>query len=431
MSNKNAKSESRLLFFVPLLVLTLLCATLLLLNHAFTKHRLLAVYRDADYELAGMLGERFPELSEEEIIRLLNHRDRNKKEIDAKTDVLFDAYAKKGKDLLSAYGYNEAYQSPRANKILVQSGLTSFFIVLSALTGLTAVFYLRYKRRTEEIDEIADYVRKLNEKNYDLLPSDNTEEGLSILKNEIYKTTVMLREIAENKTEETKRLSSSLEDISHQLRTPLASINIMIDNILDDPDMPPELRGEFLNDISGQVTWISELVNSLLTLAKFDAGTIVMKQEEIDARELIADAEKRLGILLDVRDVHVVHEDSENGEEAQAPVLFVGDYKWQLEALSNIIKNCAEHSPAGARLYLSAEQNSIYTKITVRDEGEGISNEDLRHIFERFYKAKNSRPESIGIGLSLAKSIVETGHGFITVDSEEGKGSTFEIKYMR
>ena len=412
------------MFVIPFVLWLLLTGAMLYLNYAFTRHRINENYRKADFVLAGKLKETFPELSDEEIVRAIGYRDDGKE-----TAEEAEAFASQGKELLSVYGYDEEYESDAVKQILKQSSAVSFAILFFGLAGLSLIFYLRFKRRTEEIDEITGYVRRLNEKNYDLMLADNTEEGLSLLRNEVYKTTVMLREIAENKTEETKRLSASMEDISHQLRTPLASMSIMIDNICDDPDMPAELRNEFLHDISGQVNWISELVNSLLKLAKFDAGTIVMKQEEVDAGTLLADAAKRLEILMDVRDVHVEWE----GGKMPAPgeIVFAGDYKWQLEAVSNIMKNCAEHSPAGSALHLSAEQNSIYTKLVVRDEGEGIGKEDLRHIFERFYKAKTARPESIGIGLSLAKSIVEAGHGYITVDSEEGKGSTFEIKYMK
>ena len=418
MSRKNAKLEQSKTAFIPAVILLLAAILLLIINGMITQRRLSGIRREADTELAGLLSERYPELKAEEIVSIINNRDSGK-ELDI-------SYAEKGRSILETYGYDESYVSAGQSRILARSLTVTVIILAFVMCALALIYTLKLKRNAEEIDGITAYIRKLNDRQYDLFPADNSEESLSLLKNEVYKTTVMLKEIAEKKTEETKRLSKSLEDISHQLRTPLASMTIMIDNICDDPDMPAEVRNDFLKDISGQVTWISELVNSLLTLAKFDAGTIVMKQEQINACRLLKDSVKRLGILLDVRDVRVEY----TGISEDSPVYFTGDYKWQLEAVTNIIKNCAEHSPAGGALTLSLEQNSIYTKLSVRDEGEGIKSEDLRHIFERFYKAANARPESIGIGLSLAKTIVEAGGGFITVDSEEGKGSLFEIKYM-
>ena len=418
MSRQNTKDSHIKTVLIPALILLFAALLLLLLNGMITQHRLTKNQRNADYELAGLIAAHYPDITSEELISLINLRDSKKAK-----DI---SHAEAGRLLLETYGYNEGYRAAVQGRILRQSQIACAIILALILLSLAAVYALKLRRQAEEIDGITGYIRKLNDRQYDLFPADNSEEGLSLLKNEIYKTTVMLKEIAEKKTEESKRLSKSLEDISHQLRTPLASMTIMIDNICDDPGMPPEVRNDFLKDISGQVTWISELVDSLLTLAKFDAGTVVMKQEPLDAVKLLKDSVKRLAILLDVRDVHVVYD----GISEDAPMVFTGDYKWQLEAVTNIIKNCAEHSPAGSKLTLSAEQNSLYTKLSVRDEGEGISREDLRHIFERFYKAKNARPESIGIGLSLAESIVEAGGGFINVESEEGRGSLFEIKYI-
>ncbi len=411
---------SRTAFLLPVAALVLLTGLLLFGLFSFAERALAEDRFRADCALAGRLLTLDPTLSGEALAEAFDRRESTGFSGSDEEELLIA-----GETLLASYGYTGPYTGKRRSRVLMQVFWAGFLFLLLAMTLLTFLFYRREKRRAKEVEQITGYVRQLNDRQYDMMLSDNSEEDLSLLRNEIYKTTVILKEVAEHKTEETLRLSRSLEDISHQLRTPLASISIMIDNICDDPDMPPDLRNEFLKDISSQVTWISELVNSLLTLAKFDAGTIVLKQEEISAEALLKDADKRLGILLDVRDVHPIIAPSEK------EILFSGDYKWQLEAISNIIKNCAEHSPAGAKLSISAEQNGIYTCITVRDEGEGISGEDLRHIFERFYKAKNSRPESIGIGLSLAKSIVEAGRGFITVESEVGKGSTFFIKYMR
>ena len=110
---------------------------------------------------------------------------------------------------------------------------------------------------------------------------------------------------------------------------------------------------------------------------------------------------------------------------------FIGDYKWQQEAVTNIIKNCIEHNKDNGNIFIKYEENTLFTKIIVRDEGEGISREDLKHIFERFYKGKNSSENSVGIGLALAKNIIEKNNGMISCKSELDKGTEFVIKYMK
>lgn len=430
------------------LILLAVCILICIIG-AKARERLRDDQRTSDYELAGLVHEEYPEVSGYDLIRIVKYRNYGQT---ADTD-----YYEQGRELLEEYGYDDLYVSKEVKAITRNSIFYGILVAVCGM-GLYALIVLRVmKKKSDEVAEVTGYIHNLNDRKYDLMMSDNTEDELSLLRNEIYKTTVILKEIAEDKVKETERLSESLADISHQLRTPLTSMSLMIDNICDDEEMPEELRREFLTDIQSEVTWMSSLVNSLLVLAKFDAGTIVMKEEEIDADELLQESVKRLGVLLELHGVSIVWGDGTKlGEKVgdgagpgagaekargavgagggagkgESGIRFKGDKKWQLEAVSNIIKNCAEHTPEGGHIHLSVEQNSIYTKITVRDEGEGMNPDDMRHIFERFYKAQNARPESIGIGLSLAKSIVETQKGYITVDSEPGKGSTFEIRYM-
>lgn len=234
----------------------------------------------------------------------------------------------------------------------------------------------------------------------------------------------MLRETAENSEKEKTNLSNSLTDISHQLKTPLTSIRIMIDNIQNNPDMDEKTRNEFIEDISKQIDWISSLVISLLKLAKFDAGSIVMRDEEINVKKLIQNIIANLAILIDIKDIKIEENISEQ-------ITLFADYNWQLEALTNIIKNCIEHSFDGGKIKIEAESNSVFTKIIITDEGEGIEKKDLNRIFERFYKSEKSSENSIGIGLALAKTIIEKERGYIKVESEVGKGTKFEIKYLK
>lgn len=241
-------------------------------------------------------------------------------------------------------------------------------------------------------------------------------------KQKIQKTTVMLREYADNSMREKEILKNSLADISHQLKTPLTSILITTENILDDDDMPVEIRRDFVMDIAHNAHSINFLVKSLLTLSMLDSGTVELKFKKESVNKIIDECISRTEVLADIRDVRIE-------KTVKNDFTLNCDFRWICEAVSNIVKNCIEHTDGGY-VRISAERNSMYSEITISDNGCGISPKDLPHIFERFYKARNSSPSSVGIGLSLAKSIVEKTGGYITADSKLGVGSTFKLRFL-
>lgn len=359
-------------------------------------------------EIVDKIVEKYPDVEEEEIIKILNGTEQSQK-----------------KYILEKYGYTQ--NTVAIEKISKErSSFIKIDIVIIIAGGIvvTIVLLSYNKKREEKISDINSYIGKVNRGNYELKIEENGEDELTKLRNELYKTTVLLRETAENSEKEKTNLSDSLTDISHQLKTPLTSIRIMIDNIQNNPDMDEKTRNEFIEDISKQIDWISSLVISLLKLAKFDAGSIVMRDEEINVKKLIQNIISNLAILIDIKDIKIEENISEQ-------ITLFADYNWQLEALTNIIKNCIEHSFDGGKIKIEAESNSVFTKIIITDEGEGIEKKDLNRIFERFYKSEKSSENSIGIGLALAKTIIEKERGYIKVESEVGKGTKFEIKYLK
>ena len=359
-------------------------------------------------EIVDKIVEKYPDIEEEEIIKILNGTEQSQK-----------------KYILEKYGYTQ--NTVAIEKISKErSSFIKIDIVIIIAGGIvvTIVLLSYNKKREEKISDINSYIGKVNRGNYELKIEENGEDELTKLRNELYKTTVLLRETAENSEKEKTNLSNSLTDISHQLKTPLTSIRIMIDNIQNNPDMDEKTRNEFIEDISKQIDWISSLVISLLKLAKFDAGSIVMRDEEINVKKLIQNIISNLAILIDIKDIKIEESISEQ-------ITLFADYNWQLEALTNIIKNCIEHSFDGGKIKIEAESNSVFTKIIITDEGEGIEKKDLNRIFERFYKSAKSSENSIGIGLALAKTIIEKERGYIKVESEVGKGTKFEIKYLK
>lgn len=348
-----------------------------------------------------------PGIKEEELIRAINKESNNTEKI------------------LQKYGYDEDIVAIKELDNVMKKNITqnAIFLIIFFATALS-IYIIYAIIQDRKIKEINRYLRGINNGNYTLKIQDNGEGELSKLRNELYKTTILLKENAFNSEKEKEQLSNSLADISHQLKTPLTSIRIMLDNILENPEMEKDVREEFLRDISNQIEWISSLVISLLKIAKFDAGTIKMENEEINVKKLIDNVVSNLSILLEVKEVEVVTDIDENST-------FVADYKWQLEALTNIVKNAIEYSNQGSKIYIKTENNAVFLKIKIQDTGKGIEKKDIKHIFERFYKTKNNHEESIGIGLSLAKTIIEQNNGYIKVDSEIGKGTTFEIKYLK
>lgn len=332
-----------------------------------------------------------------------------------------------GTKLLENYGYNGDYVY--INQLNDEMKMTQIYeiILIIAIFILTITIWTLYTiKQNKKIHEIDMYLKKVNRGDYTLKIEENSEDELSKLRNELYKTTVLLREAAENSKKENINLSNSLADISHQLKTPLTSIRIMIDNIYDNPDMDEETKMDFIKSINNQIEWISSLVVSLLKLAKFDAGTIVMNDENVNIIELINNVKNNLSIILELKEIDIILEYDQN-----KPIIVSIDYTWQLEALTNIVKNAIEHSKNNSKIHIKIEDSSVFTKIIIEDEGEGISKKDLPHIFQRFYKSEKSSENSIGIGLSLAKTIIEKDNGYINVKSEEGKGTTFYIKYMK
>lgn len=358
-------------------------------------------------DIINNVMEKYPEVKEEDILKIINNRDDS------------------SENILEKYGYDDELSYIKELRENINKNLINTAVLIGIFGIASLSIFMRYVLIQEkELKEINEYIKEVNNKNYSLKIEDNKDGELSRLRNELYKTTVILREAAENSEEEKEKSSIAIADISHQLKTPLTSIRIMLDNISDNPDMPQEIREDFIQDISKQVEHMSSLVISLLKTAKFDAGTIKMENEEIDAKKLIDSVINNLAILIEIKEIEVITKIDEKA-------IFIADYKWQQEALTNILKNAIEHSQPKSNIYIIVENTSIFLKIKIKDEGQGIEQKDLKHIFERFYKAKNCNEDSIGIGLSLAKTIIEQNNGYIKATSEVGKGTLFEIKYIK
>lgn len=329
-------------------------------------------------------------------------------------------------DILKKYGMdsNEILISSSAEKKMQESIKVNimFSCCLGVILLVSFLLYMNFKER--KINSIVKHIKQIEKNDYSVKIEENTEGELSRLQNEVYKITVMLKEQADNLKREKKSLADSLADISHQLKTPLTSIMVIADVLKENEDMPNSERQDFIKEISRQLDWINWLVISLLKLSRFDAGTIVLKSEEVDLKKLLYEVKQNLSIPLDIKNQKL---EIFGGDG----ITFVGDFNWTKEAITNIVKNCIEHTDENKKIVVSYDSNVLYTQIKIKDEGIGISKEDLPHIFTRFYKGKNAEKESVGIGLALSKIIIDKQGGDISVKSSENEGSEFTINFYR
>ena len=401
------KNKIKLKKFLIIITLFSICSMVLFLainiyeQHIFTKN-----YNTKIVQIISQVKEEYPDLDENKLMSIINS-DKVDLSLLKKYSINID------EDSLILENKKEYHKSLFINIVFLM--ITIIILILA---------FLRFNsKKDKEINEITKYIEEINRKNYKLNIDEMSEDELSILKNEVYKTTIMLKEAAENSNKEKLELKNSLSDISHQLKTPLTSILIILDNLIDDPDMDKEIREDFIRDIKMEITNISFFVQSILKLSKLDTNTVDFIEEKTYIKDSVDEVVKNLSTLCDLRNIKIITKYKENTK-------IICDFRWQVEAFSNIIKNCIEHSKDNTNILLEVDENNVYSQVVIKDNGTGIEKEDLPHIFERFYKGKNSSNESCGIGLSLAKSIIEKSNGNIYVESKVGEGSTFTIKYL-
>ena len=363
-------------------------------------------YNNKIASLVNLLEKEYPDIDRNELISILNSDD------------------KVSKDIFSRYGIDIQNESIIVENDQLFSGFIIVYNILFIGLSLSLILlYLKHeKAQNKEIKKITKCIEEINKKNYSINIDENSEDELSILKNELYKITIMLKEDAENSKKDKLKLKDSLSDISHQLKTPLTSINIMLDNILDNPDMDNNTKEKFIQNIKKEITNISSLATEILKLSKFDANVIKFEDQPVFINDIVKEAISNVEMMAELKNISIKVNNQRN-------VKLVCDAKWQTEAITNILKNCIEHSKENSTITIDIDSNKIYKQITIRDNGEGIDEKDLPHIFERFYKGKNSYKDSVGIGLALAKTIIEKNNGSVKVDSKKGKQTTFIIKY--
>lgn len=376
----------------------------------FSNYMLFGEYRkNNDIIVANILNEvssKYPNINESDLITIINSTNNSK-------------------DNLSRYGIYLgnmpiASINNKINKILIITNLSLIVIYI-----LMIFWYLKiYKKREEDkIRLITNYLKEINNHNYNLDINNYDEDEFSYLKDEIYKTAISLNEQTINLENDKNNLKKSLEDISHQLKTPLTSITLMTDKILSG-NMDKKEQEELLTNIHRKVVNTNFLVYSLLKLSLLDTNTIEFKKEKINLKKLLDGIKDNLGVISDLKNVGL-------DIVCDSTISIMGDETWESEALTNIIKNGIEYSKEDGKVSIIVQDNELFTKIMIKDYGLGMSDEDKKNIFKRFYKGSNSNSNSFGIGLSLAKQIIEKDNGNVSVTSTLGVGTVFTIRYMK
>ncbi|MCR4586319.1 MAG: HAMP domain-containing histidine kinase [Lachnospiraceae bacterium] len=295
-------------------------------------------------------------------------------------------------------------------------------IAVLVLAVIVLIIYIFYQRRRQEkkIQELTDYLTRVQD--FSELPamSEICEGRLGILQSEIYKVVTILKEEYFSEHKQKKYMSDMMSDISHQFKTPLSAITLMTDLLMGE-DVTDEQRLEYVSKIESQVSKMTWLIRNLLTLSQLEAGVLEMRADKLAAGELVDEMADSLEVMAEAAEVELKFRIPEG-------IFITGDGHWLREALTNIIKNSIEHTPAGGLVSMEVSDNNIFTAISIKDNGKGIAEEHLPHIFERFYKAGNTSKNSVGIGLAMAKQIINLHGGTIEVESREGVGTGFTIR---
>ena len=330
-----------------------------------------------------------------------------------------------GKEILAKYNYGNNLSL--TNEPIIKESMSKIFIIFLILICFVLIVslilaILYFRKIYKDIKDMTDYVYNSSEgRNFDM-KNRNQEGQIGLLKTELIKMTNILKEKVELLNNEKIFLNEVISDISHQLKTPMTSLIILNDLMYE--DLPKETKIEFLDKIKSQLNRMEWLIKSMLKLSKVEAKVIDFEKKEVKVSELIKKSISPSLISMEIKNIEL----TVNGDEN---ISYIGDINWSCEAFVNIIKNCVEHTDTNGKINISYEENPLYCEIVIKDNGEGIDKKDLPHIFRRFYKGKSSKDDSVGIGLAMAKSIIESQNGDIYVKSEKNKGSEFHIIFHK
>ncbi len=297
-------------------------------------------------------------------------------------------------------------------------------VVSGLLVFLVNVVYYLIERmnRASKVNKLNNYLSSLNRGVHDVQVETYQEGELSVLQAELYKLSVTLAHQNDLLLQKQTFVQDSLNDIAHQIKTPLTSMMVMTDLMLEG-DLPKVKQQEFIESIQKQLDRLKLLISNLMTLSKLEANVIKYKPTWIMDTELLDLVIEPFEVMMELKEIDL-HLNTSHQE------VYI-DVDWTVEALSNLVKNAIEHSNKNQRILIQSEISQLYWRIIIEDNGKGINIEDLDHIFERFYRGQNASSDSVGIGLSLTQRIINQQQGQISVESIEGQYTRFKIEFYR
>lgn len=330
-----------------------------------------------------------------------------------------DGMRNAGQRILGQYGYGRDVYSFVPAGLVVAAYAIPFCTMLAMLLSFGLYWRHKAQEAQKRTESLSGYLDRIMDGQYDTMLQQPDIAG-SALEDSIYKAVVLLREEREQAQRARKNLADNMADLSHQLKTPAASIGLTLSLIKK--KAWDEQGIDNIRRMERQVSHLQQLVGSMLTLSKLDAGVLELEQKAFDMEEMLVDAVQPFARQMEENEIRFEIRGADGIE------LF-GDFGWCSEAFGNIIKNCMEHTPEQGNIIIACQDNPIYTEIVIQDSGGGFDGADLPHLFERFYRGVGSSKDSAGIGLALSKSIIEKENGTVTAENAETGGARFRIKF--
>lgn len=304
-----------------------------------------------------------------------------------------------------------------------QLSLCIFLIYLSTAAALWIVCFCYFRKQNAAMEQAVSQIHAYLDGDMNARIECDEEGELYHLFHSVNSLAAILNAHAANESQEKEFLKNTISDISHQLKTPLAAINIYNGLLQEEAEALPSIK-EFARLSEQELDRIEMLVQSLLKITKLDAGSILLEKKPENVADMMRDNELHFAYRARQEEKKIILSGSDT-------VSLLCDRDWLSEAIDNIVKNALDHTASGDSIHIEWRALSSAVQITVKDNGCGIHPEDLHHIFKRFYRSRFSKDkQGIGLGLPLAKAIIEAHSGTIEVDSILGQGTAFTMNFL-
>ena len=401
---------------VKLTILHVIFISIILMFTHYEMTELNEKFVDQNTAMVGKVLYKHPEL-EDDIIEDVT-RDASSQEVT------------KGKQVLKNYDYDKKLSlnsQPVLKNTASEFQSKIAFAISLYLIPLLVFIFMEFIKIYKKIRNISSASESFVEGKFEVLLPEEEEGDFAILGHSFNNMANRLKYTMEKLKDEKIFLKNIISDISHQLKTPLSSLYAINDILIEADNMETEIQNDFLEKNRSQLNRMEWLIKNLLKMARLEAGAIYFKKEKVFMADVIEKSLVSLMIKAQEKNISINIVAKDENKESY----FIGDENWMAEALSNIIKNCIEHTGNAGEININFFQTPLISSISIKDNGEGIDKAELPHIFERFYKGSNTvKPESIGIGLALSKIIIESQHGSISVKSKVGQGSEFIVSFL-